>query len=198
MDNFDLKALYKLNYGLYVITSKDLKDNGCIVNTVMQVTSSPIVIAVCINKENYTCKQILKTNILNINCLSEKAPFEVFKHFGFQSGKDTNKFSENSYLRSSNGLIVLSDYINSFISLSVNDKVDLGSHIMFLCKPTEGKIFNDDNSLTYDYYQKHIKQVSKKKGYVCKICGYVYEGENLPSDFICPICKHGSSDFELI
>ena len=199
---FDPKAVYQIGYGLYVLTTKDgEKDNGCIVNTVMQVASTPPVIAVGVNKQNYTCEVIQKTGKLNINTLTESTPFEIFKHFGFQSGRGINKFSGCTSERSENGLIVLSKHSKGFLSLVVEQTLYLGSHILFLCKPVEGRFLSDEEPVTYFYYQKYIKprrQPEKKKGFVCRICGYTYEGEALPEGFVCPLCKHGASDFEPI
>lgn len=199
-NNFDTKALYRISYGLYVLTTKDEnKDNGCIVNTVMQVTSNPTLVAVTVNKQNYTCEIIQKTGILNINSLSEDTPFEIFRHFGYQSGRNTDKFAGGSSERSENGLIVLARHATGFISLSVQNEIDLGTHIMFLCAPTEGKVFSEEETLSYSYYQKYIKpapaQSEKKKGFVCEICGHIFEGDALPDDYICPICKHGAEAF---
>ncbi len=198
---FDPRALYQIGYGLYLLTTRDEeKDNGCIVNTVMQVASTPLVIAVGVNKQNYSCELIQKTGRLNINSLTEKTPFELFRHFGFQSGKDVDKFADRSLERSSNGLIILPDYTKGFLSLTVDRDMDLGSHMLFLCSPTEGKLLPEGELVTYSYYQRFIKpqpqaQPEKKKGFVCRICGHIYEGETLPPDYICPICKHGATDF---
>ena len=198
----DSKALYQIGYGLYVLTTQDgSKANGCIVNTVMQVTSAPPLIAVGVNKQNYTCELIQKTGEMNINVLTEDTPFEVFRHFGYQSGRDVDKFAGSSPERSSNGLIVLPKHCKGFLSLAVERETDLGSHILFLCTPTEGRLLSDKEAVTYSYYQKHIKprpQPEKKKGFVCRICGHIYEGKSLPEDYICPICKHGAVDFEPI
>lgn len=198
MNNIDTTALFKLGYGLYVVTSNDgEKDNGLIVNTVMQVAVSPDRLAVAINKANYSHDVIKKTGIMNVNCLTEGAPFSLFKSLGFRSGRDCSKLSCYMASKSENGLAVLPDYVNAFISLKVEQYIDLGSHGMFICAITESKRFSDAPSMTYDFYHKHVKPAPpKKKGYVCKICGYVYEGEPLPDDFICPLCKHGVSDFE--
>lgn len=199
---FDPKALYQIGYGLYVLTTRDGdKDNGCIVNSVMQVTSAPLLVAVGVNKQNYSCGLIQKTCVLNINSLTENTPFEVFRHFGYQSGRDVDKFDGCSPERSGNGLIVLPKHIKGFLSLAVERETDLGSHILFLCTPTEGRLLSDAEAVTYAYYQQHIKpkpQPEKKKGFACRICGYVYEGSALPDDYICPICKHGPADFEPI
>ncbi len=197
---FDPKALYQIGYGLYVLTTRDgEKDNGCIVNTVMQVTSTPALIAVGVSKQNYSCGLIQKTGVLNVNSLTEDTPFEVFRRFGYQSGRDTDKFDGYATERSGNGLIVLPRHANGFLSLAVEREEDLGSHILFLCTPTEGKILSDAETVSYTYYQKHIKpkpQPEKTKGFICRICGYVYEGDTLPPDYICPLCKHGAADFE--
>ncbi|MCR5782074.1 MAG: flavin reductase [Clostridia bacterium] len=198
----DLTALFKIGYGLYVVTSNDgNRDNGLIVNTVSQVTSSPNRVAVTINKENYSHHVIRQTGIMNVNCLSVEAPFRVFENFGFRSGRTIDKFKDAEKLRSDNGLVFLPKYINSFMSLKVEDYVDLGTHGMFICSVTEARVISDKETMTYTYYQNNVKpkpQTEGKKGYVCKICGYVYEGEELPDDFICPLCKHGAADFEPI
>ena len=198
----DLTALFKIGYGLYVVTTNDgVKDNGLIVNTVTQVSDNPNRVAVNVNKLNYSHDIIKKTGILNVNCLSQKAPFSVFECFGFRSGRDVDKFEGQEVLRSTNGLVFLSKNINAFFSLKVEDYVDLGSHGMFICTVTEARVINHDETMTYTYYQANVKpkpDTGKKKGWVCKICGYVYEGEDLPEDFICPLCKHGAADFEKI
>ena len=200
-DKNDLTALFKIGYGLYVVTSRDGdKDNGLIVNTVTQLTNSPNRIGVAINKANYSHEIIKKTGVLNVNCLSVDAPFSVFEQFGFVSGRDKNKFeSEEQILRSDNGVAFLSRYINSFMSLKVERYVDFDTHGMFVCTVTESRVIEPTETMTYTYYQQHVKprpQTEGKKGWVCKICGYVYEGEELPEDFVCPLCKHGASDFE--
>jgi len=198
----DLTALFNIGYGLYVVTSNDgARDNGLIVNTVSQVTSSPNRIAVCINKENYSHHVIKQTGKMNVNCLSTDAPFSVFENFGFRSGRNVDKFEGIDVLRSDNGLVFLPKYINSFMSLKVEDYVDLGTHGMFICSVTEARVISNLDTMTYTYYQANVKpkpQVEGKKGYVCKICGYVYEGDELPEDFVCPLCKHGAADFEPI
>ena len=198
----DLTALFNIGYGLYVVTSNDgKKDNGLIVNTVTQVTNTPNRIAVTINKENYSHHVIAQTEKMNINCLSEEAPFKVFETFGFASGRNTDKFASCTPLRSDNGLVFLPRYINSFMSLKVEQYVDLDTHGMFICSVTEARVISDKPTMTYTYYQNNVKpkpETEGKKGYVCKVCGYVYEGEVLPEDFICPLCKHGASDFEPI
>ncbi len=198
----DLTALFNIGYGLYVVTSNDgKKDNGLIVNTVTQVTNSPNRVAVCINKQNYSHHTIKNTGVMNVNCLSVDAPFSVFENFGFQSGKNVDKFANWEPLRSDNGLVFLPKYINSFMSLKVEDYVDLDTHGMFICTVTEARVLSDKETMTYTYYQNNVKpkpETEGKKGWVCKVCGYVYEGDELPEDFICPLCKHGVADFEPI
>ena len=196
----DLSALFKIGYGLYVVTSNyGKKDNGLIVNTVTQVTNSPNRVAVCINKQNYSHHIIEQTGKMNVNCLSVEAPFSVFESFGFRSGRNTDKFEGCEILRSDNGLVFLPKYINAFMSLKVENYVDLDTHGMFICSVTEARVISDKETMTYTYYQDNVKpkpETDGKKGWVCKICGYVYEGEELPEDFICPLCKHGAADFE--
>ena len=198
----NMKALWNIGYGLYVVTSHDgKKDNGLIVNTVIQVTNTPERIAVTINKQNYSHDIIKETGKMNVNTLTVEAPFKVFQAFGFVSGRDTDKFKDCTPNRSENGLVVLPKYINSYMSLAVEEYIDLGTHGMFICSITEADVVSDLQTMTYTYYQKNVKpkpEVKKVKGYVCKICGYVHEGETLPEDFICPLCKHGASDFEPI
>ena len=198
----DLTALFNIGYGLYVVTSNDgKKDNGLIVNTVTQVTNTPNRIAVTINKENYSHHVIRQTGKMNINCLTVDAPFKVFEVFGFRSGRNVDKFEGCEVLRSDNGLVFLPRYINSFMSLKVEQYVDLDTHGMFICSVSEARVISDRETMTYSYYHQNVKPkpaTEGKKGYVCKICGYVYEGEQLPEDFICPLCKHGAADFEPI
>ena len=198
----DLKALFNIGYGLYVVTSNDgKKDNGLIVNTVTQVTNTPNRIAVTINKQNYSHHVIKQTGKMNINCLSVDAPFRVFEDFGFRSGRTVDKFEGWEKYRSDNGLVFLPKYINSFMSLTVDSYVDLGTHGMFICSVGEARVISDLETMTYTYYQKNVKpkpQTEGKKGYVCKVCGYVYEGDPLPEDIVCPLCKHGAADFEPI
>ena len=198
----DLSALFNIGYGLYVITCNDgKKDNGLIVNTVTQVTNTPNRIAVTINKENYSHHVIKQSGKMNINCLSTEAPFAVFEQFGFKSGRNVNKFENCEPLRSDNGLVFLPRYINSFMSLKVEQYVDLDTHGMFICSITEARVLTDKETMTYTYYQNNVKpkpQTDGVKGFVCKVCGYVYEGDTLPEDFVCPLCKHGAADFEPI
>ncbi|MBQ5804962.1 MAG: flavin reductase [Erysipelotrichaceae bacterium] len=199
----DMKALFSIGYGLYVVTSNDgKKDNGLIVNTVAQLTDNPFRVMVSINKDNYSHHIIRQTGIMNVNCLNIEAPFKVFQQFGFQSGRNADKFKdEKELLRSDNGLVFLPRYINAFFSLKVEDYKDLGTHGMFICSVTEARVINNVETMTYTYYQKNVKpkpETQGKKGFVCKICGYVYEGDELPEDFVCPLCKHGAADFEPI
>lgn len=198
----DLNALFNIGYGLYVVTSNDgKKDNGLIVNTVTQVTNTPNRVAVTINKQNYSHHIIQQTGVMNVNCLSVDAPFSVFETFGFQSGRTVDKFADCTPLRSDNGLVFLPRYINSFLSLKVEQYVDLDTHGMFICSVTEARVLSDRETMTYTYYQDNVKpkpQTEGKKGFVCKVCGWVYEGDELPDDIVCPLCKHGAADFEPI
>ena len=198
----DMTALFRIGYGLYVVTSNDgKKDNGLIVNTVTQLTDNPYRVAVNINKANYSHHVIQQTGVLNVNCLSVDAPFSVFQQFGFQSGRTVDKFAGEKVNRSGNGLIFLDKYINAFMSLKVEQYVDLGTHGMFICSVTEARVINDRDTMSYTYYQQNVKpqpETAGKKGFVCKVCGYIYEGDELPADIICPLCKHGAVDFEPI
>ena len=198
----DMKALFSIGYGLYVVTSNDgKKDNGLIVNTVVQLTDNPYRVMVSINKENYSHHVIKQTGIMNVNCLNIEAPFKVFQQFGFQSGRNVDKFKGEEVLRSDNGLVFLPRYINAFFSLKVEDYKDMGTHGMFICSVTEARVINNVDTMTYTYYQNNVKpkpETQGKKGFVCKICGYILEADELPDDFICPLCKHGAADFEPI
>ena len=198
----DMTALFRIGYGLYVVTSNDgRKDNGLIVNTVTQLTDNPYRVAVNINKANYSHHVIKQTGVLNVNCLSVDAPFSVFQQFGFQSGRTVDKFAGQKINRSGNGLVFLDKYINAFMSLKVEQYVDLDTHGMFICSVTEARVMSDQDTMTYTYYQQNVKpkpETEGKKGFVCKVCGYVYEGDELPEDIICPLCKHGAVDFEPI
>ena len=198
----DMTALFRIGYGLYVVTSNDgRKDNGLIVNTVTQLTDNPYRVAVNINKANYSHHVIRQTGVLNVNCLSIDAPFSVFQQFGFQSGRTVDKFAGQKINRSGNGLVFLDKYINAFMSLKVEQYVDLDTHGMFICSVTEARVMSDQDTMTYTYYQQNVKpkpETEGKKGFVCKVCGYVYEGDELPEDIICPLCKHGAVDFEPI
>ena len=209
----DSKALFKIGYGLYVLTAgvseEDVKnskfnvqDNGCIINTVMQVTSDPCQIAIAVNKLNYTNKMIGVNKKFNVSVLSENAKFDTFKHFGFQSGLEVNKFKDYADAkRSPNGLYYITKDTNAYMSAYVKQEIDLGTHTLFIAQLVAAEVLSDVPTATYEFYQKNIKpkpEETKKTGWRCKICGYVYEGENLPSDFICPWCKHGAEDFERI
>lgn len=198
----DLTALFNIGYGLYVVTTNDgTRDNGLIVNTVSQVTNTPNRIAVTINKQNYSFHTIQKTGVLNVNCLDVSAPFSLFQRFGFQSGRTVDKFTGMEVLRSDNGLAFLPRYINSFMSLKVESYVDMDTHGMFICTVTEARVMSDAETMTYTYYQKNVKpkpETEGKHGFVCKVCGWIYEGDELPDDIICPLCKHGAADFEPI
>lgn len=202
------KAMFKIGYGLYVLTAKENNfDNGCIINTVSQVTSTPNRISITVNKANKTHDMIMKTGEFNVSILSEKADFSVFERFGFQSGKDTDKFSgfENTAV-SSNGIKYITGCTNSYISAKLFHAVDLGTHTLMLADVTDCDILSDDISVTYDYYHRNIKPKNSavpsvpkgKVAYRCKICGYIYIADELPPDFVCPICKHGADDFEKI
>ncbi len=201
-DFVDPSALFNIGYGLYVVTSHDgKKDNGLIVNTVTQVTSTPNRIAVTINKQNYSCDVIAKSGILNISTLSQEAPFSLFQNFGFQSGKEVDKFADfNHTRRSGNGLLYLDKYANAYISCKVVSQTDLQTHVMFICDVVQCMNLNKVETMSYTYYLNNVKPKPEtdKKGYVCKICGWVYEGEELPPDIVCPLCKHGAADFEPI
>ena len=197
----DMSVMFKIGYGLYVLTAKDdAKDNGCIINTVMQVTSNPLQVAIAVNKKNYTNEMIQKTRKFNLSILSEKADFEIYKHFGYQSGREVDKFASfTEAKRSPNGVLYITKGTNAYISAYVQQEVDLGTHSLFIAQLVATESLSDDKSATYDYYQNFVKQKQEnvaKKGWRCKICGYIYEGENLPVDYICPICKHGAIDFE--
>ena len=196
----DTQALFKIGYGLYVLTARDEKDNGCIINTVMQVTSNPLQVAIAINKRNYTNEMIQKTRKFNLSILSEKADFSIYEHFGYKSGRDTDKFATFcNTKRSPNGLLYITKGTNAYMSAYVQHEMDLGTHSLFIGQLVAIENLNDDKSATYDYYQNSVKpkpENTMKKGWRCKICGYIYEGENLPADYICPICKHGAVDFE--
>ena len=201
-DKINPVALFNIGYGLYIVTAKDGdKDNACIVNTVTQLTDQKLRVAVTINKQNLTHDMVKKTGVMNVNCLTEETPFAIFEYFGFQSGRNVDKFEGMEPPRSDNGLVFLPRNVNSFMSLKVEQYIDLDTHGMFICSVTEARVLSDRESMTYAYYHANVKpkpQTAGKKGYVCTICGYVYEGSELPEDFVCPLCKHGASDFEEI
>lgn len=197
-NNINPTALFKIGYGLYIVTAKEGdKDNACIVNTVCQLTDSKLRVSVTINKANLTHDMVKNTGMMNVMCLSEEAPFEIFEYFGFHSGRDTEKFVTPNLKRSDNGLVVIENYSNAYFSLKVEQEVDLDTHTLFICEVTQAQVVSDTPSMTYAYYHANVKPKPEKKskGYVCTICGYVYEGEPLPEDFICPLCKHGADAF---
>ena len=197
MDN---KAMFNLSYGLFILTAKDgEKDNGCIVNTVGQVTYQPNRISLTVNKANYTHDMILKTKEFNVSVLAENSKFETYRHWGFQSGRNTDKLESISFKRSANGLVYIADETNAFFSAKVVSTLDLGTHTLFIADVTDGEVLSQVPSATYSFYQNNIKpkpaSTEKRKGFICTVCGYIYEGETLPDDFICPVCKHPASDF---
>lgn len=197
----DNNALFKFSYGLYVLTAREgEKDNGCIINTAMQITNSPNRICVAVNKANYTHEMIERTGEFNVSVLTKDTPFEIFRHFGFQSGRTAEKFFGEP-IRAENSIAIVGGVTNAFVSGKVESVIDCDTHSLFIASVTEAKILGDGEPLSYEYYFEHIKpkpEKTKKSGYICKICGYVYEGEILPDDFICPLCKHGAEDFEKI
>lgn len=197
----DQTTMYKLTYGLFILTAREgEKDNGCIVNTVSQVTTTPNRIVVAVNKSNYTHDMIVRTGVFNVSILSEKSKFDTYKHWGFQSGKDTDKAEGITFSRAENGVIYLAEETNAYLCAKVVSMTDLGTHTLFLADVTDGAVLSQDASVTYAYYQANIKPApavkEKKKGFICTVCGYIYEGETLPEDFICPLCKHPASDFK--
>ena len=204
----DKKAMYKLSYGLFILTAREgEKDNGCVINTAIQAASTPNQISVCVNKANFTHDMIMRTGAFTVSVISQKASFDLFKHFGFQSGKDVNKFADfKDCKRGENGIFYITQGTNAFISIKVEKTEDLGSHTMFVGEITDMEVLSDDTSATYEYYMNNIKPKPEAVGktadgktiWRCKICGYEYVGEELPDDFICPICKHTAADFEKI
>jgi len=201
----DSAAMFKLSYGLFILTAKDgLKNNGCIINTAVQITAAPLRVSIAINKANFTHDMIIKTKEFNISVLTENAPFSIFERFGFHSGRDTDKFTGyNNDERAANGILYVTEYVNCLISAKVCDSYDYGTHTVFIADVTQSIVLSDKKSVTYQYYFDNIKPKPQpvnemKKGFACKICGYVYEGSILPDDFICPLCKHGAVDFEII
>lgn len=200
----DLKALFNIGYGLYVVTTHDgVRDNGLILNSVMQLTTDPCRVAVSINKSNYSHGVVLDSGKMNVNCLTVKAPFKVFETFGFASGRDTDKFTDITPTRSENGLAVLPKYINSYFSLEVENYVDMDSHGLFICKVTDAEVISGEESMTYAYYHKNVKPKPKTEekqghGWICTVCGYIHDEDELPEDFECPICKHGKEVFEIL
>ena len=204
----DPKAMFKLSYGLFVLTAREgEKDNGCITNTAIQVTSEPNRISIAVNKANYTHDMVLETGKFNVSIISEKADFDLFKHFGFQSGRDVDKFADfTDCARAENGIFYITKGTNAVISAEVEQCIDLGSHTLFIAKVTDLMVLDAASSATYEYYQNNIKPKPQAVGttptgqtiWRCRICGYEYVGEELPEDFICPLCKHPASDFEKV
>lgn len=204
----DKKAMYKLSYGLFVVTAREAdKDNGCIINTAIQAASEPNQLSICINKANYTHDMIQRTGAFTVSVLSQKASFDLFKHFGFQSGRDVDKFaSYTGCARGANGIYYITEGTNAYLSVKVTKTVDLGSHTMFIGEVTDMEVLSEEASVTYDYYLNNIKPKPQQVGttkegqtiWRCTICGYEYVGEELPEDFICPLCKHPASDFEKV
>lgn len=192
--------MFKLTYGLFIITAKEGdRDNGCIINTVTQVTDTPNRISVAVNKNNYTHDMIVNTGVFNVSVLTENSKFETYKHWGFQSGREVDKTENITFRRADNGVIYIAEETNAYMSAKVFSTIDLGTHTLFLADVTKAEILTDEPSVTYSYYQQNIKTVpkteEKKSGFICTVCGYIYEGEELPEDFVCPWCKHPASDF---
>ena len=193
-----MKAIYNINYGVYVLTTNHSKMNGCIVNTVAQITSAPCKVMVCVNKENFSCDEIRKSKVFNLSILDKTTSFEIIEHFGFSSGKNVNKFDNfNDFKIAENNVPYITKFVNSYLSLKVLEEKDVGSHIMFIAEVTADMVINSNEPITYAYYQNNLKPQKKtdKTVWICSVCGYVYEGDPIPDDFICPLCKHGASDF---
>lgn len=195
-------AMFNLTYGLFVLTAREGdKDNGCIVNTVSQVTTTPNRIVVAVNKANYTHDMIARTGVFNVSILTENSKFDTYKHWGYQSGAKADKAEGITFSRSENGVIYLTEETNAYLCARVVSATDLGTHTLFLADVTEGEVLSEEKSVTYSYYQSNIKPApaaaeTRKKGFICTVCGYIYEGDVLPEDYICPICKHPASDFK--
>ena len=203
----DPKAMFKLSYGLFVLTAREgEKDNGCITNTAIQVTSEPNRISIAVNKANYTHDMVMHTRKFNVSILSQEASFDTFKHFGFQSGRNVDKFADfTSCKRAENGIYIITEGTNAYISAEVEQTIDLGTHTLFIAKVTDLDVLSSVSSATYEYYQNNIKPKPQapaaptgKTVWRCTVCGYIYEGDPIPADFICPLCKHPASDFEKI
>ncbi len=200
----DQKAMFRFGYGLYVLTTKlDDADNGCIINTAIQVTSTPCRVLIAVNKQNRTRDMIMASKVFNVSMIAENASFELFRHFGFQSGKDVNKFADyQSCARAENGVMYITEGTNAYVSARVCEVIEMGTHTIFVGEVMDARILSDVPTATYTYYQENIKpkpEAPKQTGqvtWVCKVCGYVYEGDPLPADFVCPVCKHGAADFE--
>jgi flavin reductase (DIM6/NTAB) family NADH-FMN oxidoreductase RutF len=201
MKQQDIPALFKASYGLYLLSAKNAdQDNACLINTFLQITSNaPIVCLISVNKQNFTNEMIARIRKFNLSVLTVETPFELLKRFGYQSGREVDKFQDfTGFARSENSLIYLTDCANAFLSFDVLEMIDFGTHTLFTATLAESQTLNHKESMTYDYYQRNVKpkpQPDKKTGYRCNICGYVYEGETLSPDFICPLCKHGAADF---
>lgn len=197
-------ALYNITYGVYLLSANENgKDNACIINTAVQVANNPTRISISVIKDNLTHDMIMATKQFNLSAITKDAPFNLFQNFGMQSGRNSNKFENfNDVKRSENGLLYLTKYSNAFLSLKVTETMDLGSHTLFIAELTDADVISSEESCTYGYYQTVIKQTAPqpetKKGFRCTVCGYVYEGEELPQDYICPLCKHGAEDFEMM
>lgn len=196
MDN---RAFFNIGYGLYILTTNENKDNGCIINTFIQVTDNPKQVVIAVNKDNLTCSELLAGGKFCVSVIDESASFDLFKWFGFRSGRTCHKFEGFADCeRAENGVLYITKNTNAYFAGKVTEAKDLGTHILFIAEITESEVLSDRKTVTYTYYQENIKPAPEKKksGWVCKICGYVYEGEELPDDFICPLCKHPASDFE--
>ena len=197
-------ALYNITYGVYLLSANENdKDNACIINTAVQVANNPTRISISVIKDNLTHDMIMSTKQFNLSAITKDAPFSLFQNFGMQSGRNSNKFENfNEVKRSENGLLYLTKYSNAFLSLKVTETMDLGSHTLFIAELTDADVISSEESCTYGYYQTVIKQTAPqpeaKKGFRCTVCGYIYEGEELPQDYICPLCKHGAEDFEAL
>lgn len=198
----DNAAMFKLGYGLYLLTAKGAQDNGCIINTAMQVTAEPNRVLVAVNKQNLTHDIIQYTKEFNLSVLAEGCPFGVYEHFGYQSGKRVDKFAGfKNCQRAGNGIYYLTEGANALLSGKVSEQIDCGTHTLFLADVTAAQVLGGETSVTYDYYQKHVKPKPEETagtGFRCRVCGYIYEGEELPPDYVCPVCKHGAQDFEKI
>lgn len=206
----DPKALFQITYGLYLLTAQEGgRDNGCIINTVMQVAEKPVRVAISVLKNNLTHDMVKNTGKFNVSAISTEADFELFRRFGMQSGRNVDKFSGfDAVRRSKNGLLRLTKCANMYLSAEVVEVVDLGTHSLFIAEVTEAEVLSDGISCSYSYYQAMIKPKpqpvgkTEKKKWVCEVCGWVYDEEetgipweDLPEDFVCPLCKHGKADF---
>lgn len=197
----NLDVMNKITYGLFVLTSKNGdKDNGCIINTVMQVTAVPNRIVIVVSKNSYTHNMILKSCEFNLSILDESSKFATYNNFGFRSGRDSDKFADVNFARAANGIAYLTEECNGYISGKVVNTVDLGTHTLFIADVTDGEVLANSDSVTYAYYYSNIKKkdsaVTGKKGFICIVCGFIYEGDTLPPDYVCPVCGHGAQDFQ--